>query len=234
MMLNRRQFAMAGALGTFAWPRAVASDEEIPGPVDWVGRVFVQTTTDAVVDSLSVTVWQYPSQEAASAARSLLVEQETAADGADDVSIVEFEEFPLSSLPGSLLSWTEVVGDGAVEMLFAAGYFQQGVFVWALVAEGDDRDAMFSLITEVGHDLLSRGVPATPEVEHPFVGGLWDLLPMAQDLPGAFELYQMMERGNVYTPEGTPIPAFQERWPRGNQRARGGVPPAGKWKESRR
>jgi hypothetical protein len=234
MMLNRRQFAMAGALGTFAWTRAVASDEELPGPVDWVGRVFVQTTTDAVVDSLSVTVWQYPSQEAASAARGLLAEQETAEYGADDVSVVGPEEFPLSSLPGSLLLWTEVVGDGAVEMLFAAGYFQQGVFVWALVAQGDDRDAMFSLITEVGHDLLSRGVPAMPEVEHPFVGGLWDLLPVAQDLPGDFDLYQMMERGNVYTPEGTPIPAFDVIWRAGNRQARDDVPPAGKWKESRR
>lgn len=89
----------------------------------------------------------------------MLADRDTAPDLAGDVSIVEVEEFPLSSLPGTLVSWIEVVGDEAVE--------------------------------------------------HPFVGGLWDLLPEERDLPGGFRLYQINEQGTVYTPEGAPIPAYE-------------------------
>lgn len=211
MRLDRRRFAaigLVGGLAVIAGARATPAPETIE-PLDWVGRVFVNESRAGGIDSLAATVWRYPSGDMAATAREMLADQATAADLADDISIVEVEEFPLSSLPGSLKSWIEVVGAAAVETLFAGGFFQRDAFAWSIVTTGEDRDAMFALITEVGHDLLSRGVPATPEVEHPFEGGMWDLLPEERDLPDGFRLYQIIEQGNRYTPEGTPIPPFE-------------------------
>ncbi len=214
MILTRRRFAAIGLVGGLlaGVDATVRATPVAPGhhsPEDWVGRVFVDERAGADVRSITVTVWRYASRDLASAGRGALADQATAPDLADDISILEVEEFPLSSLPGSLKSWVEVVGDGVREMLFAGGFFHQDLFVWSIVTTGEDRDAMYSLITEVGHDLLSRGMPATPEVEHPFVGGLWDLLPTEDDLPGEFRLYQIVEQDNRYTPEGTPIPPFE-------------------------
>lgn len=175
-------------------------------PLDLVGRVFVNQDTGTDLHLITVAAWWFASGNVAAQSLKGIEQQAMEPHPMSRASVVDIETFPLSSLPGSLTSWAEASRSGAEKKQYAGGFFQREELCWSMETIGDDRDAMFELITHVAQDLLSREVPASLDTSHSFEGGLWDLLPQVQDLPGTFTLRQFFQMETTYNPEGTPYP----------------------------
>ena len=150
----------------------------VAGP-DVAGRAF----RGDQIPELTVVAHSSASSKAAERLRLALIDgaARLQSDAWRLTSPVELLETP-ANLDGEIatfLTWATRAADG--EWAWAAGYLRRGRVTWELLASAAPGTPSVDLVTAVAIDLVSRDLP-TPE------SSLWDLLPVAADLPVPMQL----------------------------------------------
>lgn len=210
-----RRHLLAAALTTLI-PRSLPVSAAAPDEtaVSWVFRAFAVPSIAArdELAVLNVKVWEFGScREAADAFAVAVTHLEAPVPSAnEEVSVVDMPVIaPAPDL--KIHTYTTVAGAAAVATSYGVAVMRRADFLWVIRASTGQGSEFFGGLAGIMSDLASRLADrriqvweVTMDDDGLFRGGLWDLLPDLEDVPGRMILSEQRSGGDVEIP-ATPV-----------------------------